>query len=313
MDADRRLPSWNDGPTRSALLDFIDAADALPVEARVAVFDNDGTLWCEKPNYPQLVFMLDELRRAVAANPRLAERDEYRALIDNDSGAQGEIGLERIAYALLELCAGIGPEEFEDRVASFFAQRRHPEGSVSYLDVRYQPMLELIDELRAHGFDVFIVTGGGADFVRAISRRFYGVSPEAVVGSLVGYEFTRDAEGRPRLLRTAELFGEVNEGAPKVTSIQRQLGRRPIFAAGNSPGDAEMLEHALGAGAPSMALLVNHDDAEREYAYEGRAGSFEIEGSFVDAARGLGITVISMRSDWATVFPPGPREALKLD
>lgn len=304
MDTDLRLPSWNDGPTRSALLDFVDAADALPVEARVAVFDNDGTLWCEKPNYPQLVFMLDELRRAVAADPRLVERDEYRALIDDDADAQAEIGLERIAFALLELCAGISPEEFDDRVASFFAQWRHPERGVSFLDMRYQPMLELLDELRAHAFDVFIVTGGGAEFVRAISRTFYDVAPEAVVGSLVGYELTRDAEGRPRLVRTAELFGDVNEGAPKVTSIQRQLGRRPVFAAGNSPGDAEMLEHALAAGAPSMALLVDHDDAEREYAYEGQAGSFETDGSFVDDARRLGITVVSMRSDWATVFPP---------
>ena len=163
-------------------------------------------------------------------------------------------------------------------------------------------MLELIDELRAHEFDVFIVTGGGAEFVRAISRTFYDVSPDAVVGSLVGYEFTRDADGRPRLLRTTELFGEVNEGAPKVTNIQLQLGRRPIFAAGNSPGDAEMLEYALAAGTPSMALVVSHDDAEREYAYEGRAGSFETDGSFDDTARGLGITVVSMRSDWVTVF-----------
>ena len=237
--------------TRTALLGFIDAADALPVEDRVAVFDNDGTLWCEKPLYPQLLFMIDELRRAVGADPSLAGREEYRALIDNDLAAQAGIGLERIAFALLELCAGIEPEAFDDRVASFFAQHRHVERGVSYLDLRYQPMLELLDELRAHGFDIFIVTGGGAEFVRAISRAFYDVSPDDVVGSLVGYEFTRDDEGRPRLLRTTELFGEVNEGEPKVTNIRLQLGRRPIFAAGNSPGDAEMLEYALAAGTPS--------------------------------------------------------------
>jgi len=304
MNRDRRLPSWNEGPTRTALIDFIDAAATLPLTARVAVFDNDGTLWCEKPNYPQLMFMLDELRRAVAADSALGERDEYRALLTNDSALLAHIGLERVAFALLELCAGIGPEEFDNRVISFFAQRRHPDRGVSYLDMRYQPMLELIDELRAHDFDVFIVTGGGADFVRAISRTFYDVSPEAVVGSLVGYELTRDANGRPGLLRTTELFGEVNEGASKVANIQLQLGRRPIFAAGNSPGDAEMLEYALASGATSMALLVDHDDAEREYAYEGRAGSFESDGSFEEQASGLGITVVSMRSDWVTVYPP---------
>ena len=304
MDADVRLPSWNPGPTRTALIDFIDAADALPIEDRVAVFDNDGTLWCEKPAYPQLLFMLEELRRAIGADPSLAEREEYRAMIEHDRAAQAEIGLERIAFALLELCSGIGPEEFDERVVGFFANSRDAARGVPYIETRYQPMLELLDELRAHDFDVFIVTGGGAEFVRAISREFYDVSPDAVVGSLVGYEITRDAEGRPRLLRTTELFGEVNEGAPKVSNIQLQLGRRPILAAGNSPGDAEMLEYALAAEGPTMALLVNHDDAEREYAYEGRAGSFETDGSFEETARGLGITVVSMRDDWATVFPP---------
>jgi phosphoglycolate phosphatase-like HAD superfamily hydrolase len=302
----RRLPSWNDGPTRTALLSFVDAADALPIEERVAVFDNDGTLWCEKPNYPQLLFMLDELGRAATADPTLASREEYRALIDRDVDAQAAIGLERIAFALLELCAGIGPEEFNDRVVAFFEQHRHPDRGVAYIDMRYQPMLELLDELRAHHFDVFIVTGGGAEFVRAISRSFYLVSPDAVVGSLVGYDFVRDEAGRPTMLRTTDLFGEVNEGAPKVTNIQLQLGRRPIFAAGNSPGDAEMLEYAVAVSGPSMALLVEHDDAEREYAYEGRAGSFETEGSFSDDAAQLGITVTSMRRDWATVFPATP-------
>ncbi len=304
MGSDTRLASWNPGPTRSALLDFIDAADALPVEDRVAVFDNDGTLWCEKPMYPQLLFMLDELRRAIGADPSLAEREEYRALIDQDRSAQAEIGLERIAFALLELCTGIGPEEFDDRVVAFFERSRHPDRGVAYLEMRYQPMLELVDELRAHDFAVFIVTGGGAEFVRAVSRRFYDVSPDAVVGSLVGYEFARDAAGRPALRRTTQLFGQVNEGAPKVTNIQLQLGRRPIFAAGNSPGDAEMLEYALATGSPSMALLVNHDDADREYSYEGEAGTFETDGSFAESAAGLGITIASMRDDWATVFPP---------
>ncbi len=297
-----RLPSWNQGRTRSALLDFIDAADELPVEDRVAVFDNDGTLWCEKPAYPQMLFMLDELRRAVGDDPSLAEREEYRALIDHDSAAQAEIGLERIADALLELCAGIGPDEFDARVASFFERSRHPDRQVTYIELRYRPMLELLDELRSHEFDVFIVTGGGAEFVRAISRPFYAVSPDAVVGSLVGYEFARDDAGRPVLLRTTQLFGEVNEGAPKVSNIQLQLGRRPIFAAGNSPGDAEMLEYALAADGPTMALLVNHDDADREYEYEGVAGTFETDGSFTELAAGLGITIASMRDDWSTVF-----------
>jgi phosphoserine phosphatase len=298
-----RLPSWREGAVRTALLEFVDTADSLPIEDRVAVFDNDGTLWCEQPAYPQLLFMLDELRQAASADASLTERPEYQALLERDDAAQAEIGLERIAFALLELEAGIGPEEFDRRVVDFFSRSRHPDRDVPFPAMRYQPMLELINELRAHNFDVFIVTGGGAEFVRAISRSFYDVSPDAVVGSLVGYRFTRDSGGRPRLLRTNELFGDVNEGEPKVTNIRRQLGRRPIFAAGNSPGDTEMLEYALAGTGPSMALLVDHDDPEREYAYEGRAGSYGTEGSLLEAARQLGFTVASMRHDWATVFP----------
>jgi hypothetical protein len=297
MSGGRRLASWNDGATRDAVLGFIDAADAVAVHERVAVFDNDGTLWCEKPNYPQFDFMVDQLRRAVAADPTLAERTEYRSLIAHDSSAIAEIGLERIAMALLELCVGIEPAEFDARVRAFFAE------NPSYRLRRYQPMLELLDELRAHDFSVFIVSGGGTEFVRAIGRDFYGVEPHAVVGSLVGYEFVRDASGAPRLLRTLELFGEVNEGAPKVTNIQRQLGRRPIFAAGNSPGDTEMLEYALACDGPSLAITIDHDDAEREAAYESTAGTFETEGSYLDGARRLGVTVVSMRDDWATIFP----------
>jgi phosphoglycolate phosphatase-like HAD superfamily hydrolase len=297
-----RLASWRDGAVRDALIGFVDAAGALPVHERVAVFDNDGTLWCERPNYVQLEFMVDELRRAVAANPELAERGEYRALLEQDRAAQSEIGLERIAFALLELCVGIEPAEFDARVRAFFARGVHTQRSVPYRRLRYQPMLELLDELRAHDFSVFIVSGGGTEFVRAISEDFYGVEPQDVVGSLVGYEFVRSTTGAPRLLRTLELFGEVNEGPPKVTNIQRQLGRRPIFAAGNSPGDTEMLEYALAADGPSMAITIDHDDAEREYAYEGVAGSFESEGSYLDQMRALGVTVVSMRDDWSSVF-----------
>jgi phosphoserine phosphatase len=297
------LPSWNSGPTKTALLEFLAASNDVPVHDRVAVFDNDGTLWCEKPNYPQLMFMLDELRRAVAVDPALADREEYRALIEHDAVAQADIGLERIAMALLELDAGITPEEFDARVVDFFARSAHPAWGVPYASTRYQPMLELLDELRAHDFDVFIVSGGGAEFVRGISRSFYEVSPDDVVGSLVDYRFHRDENGRPELKRTSELFGEVNEGESKVSSIRRQLGRRPIFAAGNSPGDTEMLEYALAGDGPSMAVLVEHDDAEREYEYEGRAGSFESDGDFVATAKRLGVVVVSMRDDWSQIFP----------
>ena len=297
------LPSWNDGPTKRAILEFVEAARDVPVDARVAVFDNDGTLWCEKPNYPQLEFLLAELARAVAADSALSERAEYRALIEGDVVAQSELGLERIAVALIELCAGIEPEEFDARVRTFFATTRHADRRVPLTQIRYQPMLELLDELRRADFDVFVVTGGGTEFVRAIGNEFYGVPPERVVGTRANYDFVRDPDSRPRLVRNGELVAaDANEGAAKVINIQRELGRRPIFAAGNSPGDAEMLDYAMAADGPTMALLVDHDDAEREYRYESVAATFETEGSFLDTAAAHGWTVASMRHDWATVF-----------
>jgi len=297
------LSLWNDGPAKSALLDFLAASVEVPVDDRVAVFDNDGTLWCEKPNYVQLEFMLAELARAVTADPSVGAREEYRALIEHDSTAQAELGLERIAMALVELYAGISPTEFDDRVRTFFADATQRERGVAYRSLRYAPMLELVAALRERDFDVFIVSGGGTEFVRAISRDFYDVSPDDVVGTLVTYEFARGDDGRPHLVRGAALDGSAaNEGEVKVANIQRHLGRRPIFAAGNTAGDREMLEYALAADGPTLALLVDHDDAEREYAYQAQAGTIDFEGDLVQFGRDIGWTVASIFNDWATVF-----------
>ncbi len=292
------LPSWRPGATRDAVVGFLDAARDVPVDARVAMVDNDGTLWCEKPAYPQLAFLLGELDRAVADDPGLADVPEYRALVDQDRAAQAELGLERIAVALVELCAGIEPEEFTARVRDFVATAAPPTLPRRLPDLRYAPMLELLDELRRRDFDIAIVTGGGTEFVRAISRDFYGVEPERVVGSRVGYRFARDDDDRPRLVRTGDIDGLVNEGEAKVVHIQRALGRRPILAAGNSPGDTEMLEYALASEWPSLALLVDHDDEDREYAYRGEAGSAGLERRLDPSVA----TVVSMRDDWARVF-----------
>jgi phosphoserine phosphatase len=296
---DDPLPSWREGAVKHALLDFLVAARTVPVAERVAMFDNDGTLWCEKPQYLQLLFMLDQLRQAVALDPSLAAQPEFRALIEHDHAAQAALGLERIAVALLQLTIGIGPREFDDRVRGFVAAAVDP---VPLRRLRYRPMLELIAALRAESFSVFIVTGGGTEFVRAISQDFYGVPPEGVVGTLVNYDFTRDATGVPQLVRSAEMVGTANEGEAKVVNIQRELGRRPIFAAGNTAGDREMLEYALATDGPAMALLVDHDDADREYAYEPEAVTIEFDGSFTAFARDSGWTVVSIRDDWEHVF-----------
>jgi phosphoserine phosphatase len=281
---------------------FLVACREVPPELRTAVFDNDGTLWCEKPHYPQLAFLLTELREAVNADPELGSIPEYRALLDGNQAAMAEMGLERLALALVELFEGMEPTEFIDRVRGFVASTTHPDRGVGYGRMVYQPMLELIEALTALDFTVCIVTGGGTEFVRAISRDLYGVEPERVVGTLVSYEMRR-RDGRPYLVRAAQTVLEANEGAAKVTNIQTELGRRPILAAGNSAGDKEMLEYATASDLPSLALLVDHDDPGREYAYESRAGSFEADEPIVDTARRLGWTVVSMASDWEQIFP----------
>jgi phosphoserine phosphatase len=214
-----------------------------------------------------------------------------------------EMGLERLALALVEIFEGLEPEAFEQRVDRFFSIAVHPDKGVGYGRLIYQPMLELIGELHDRDFTVCIVTGGGTEFVRTVSDDLYGVPPERVVGTLVSYEMKRRDDGRPFLVRSAQSVLDANEGATKVTNIQTALGRRPILAAGNSAGDREMMEYATASGLPSLALLVDHDDADREYAYESKAQTFEEDEPIIVTARRLGWTVASMAQDWSQVFP----------
>ncbi|MGI9641949.1 MAG: HAD family hydrolase [Acidimicrobiia bacterium] len=296
------LPSWREGATRTAIEEFLAASDDIPLDERVAVFDNDGTLWSEKPAYTQVTFFQKELRMAVADNPELADRPEVAAILSGDTAAIGKLGLERIGVALMDIHAGLTPEEFSRRVADFFSSEQHPTRG-AYRNTRYQPMLELLDELRARQFDCYVVSAGGAEFVRVISDDFYDVSPEGVVGSQIDYEFARDENGSVRLTRTNTLAsGSPNEGQTKPSNIQRILGRHPCVAGGNSAGDAEMLEYAKAYNGPSLALLVNHDDGDREYAYESVAGTFAADERITDTADRLGWTVISIKHDWSTVF-----------
>ncbi|WP_336923471.1 HAD family hydrolase [Aquipuribacter sp. SD81] len=301
--SEHRLPSWREGAARDAVLRFLADSAALPVEDRLAVLDVDGTLWCERPRYVQLDFFLDQLDGALRSRPGLRERPELRAVLEHDDAALADLGLPRVAAALVELCEGLSPQDFTARVREFFAVRTQPERGVPYRDLRYAPMLELLDELRAHGFDVALVTGGGAEFVRAVSLDLFGVPPQSVVGSQIGYRFARDDTGRPGLRRTAEVdAGGVNEGEAKVTNTQRVLGRAPALAAGNSPGDTELLQWAGSAGGPSLALLVEHDDAEREAAYTSEAGSFHAAEPIGTTARRCGWTTVSVARDWDRVL-----------
>ena len=296
------LPSWRPGPTREAVLQFLDAAASLPVGDRVAAFDNDGTLWCEKPTYAQYDFFEEALRTAHAADPALHDRAEYAALLDGDRAAMAGIGLERIALALADLFVGEDPVEFATRVRDFLGRAQHRTLGMPLARTVYRPMLELIDELRKREFTVVVVTGGGTEFVRAVSGQLYGVPPEAVVGTLIEYDLVRDSGGAPRLERTARVHGVANEGAAKVSHLQSQLGRRPVLGAGNSGGDREMLEWAAAGEGPRLALLVDHDDPDREFRYVGSAETFTETEPITEVGERLGWTVVSMKDDWSQVF-----------
>ena len=296
-----RLPSWRPGQTRDALLTFLDEAAGLPVDQRVACLDNDGTLWCEKPTYVQFDFFVDVLKTSVGKDPSLAQKPEFAALLSGDAAAIGDIGLERIAFALASLCAGISPEAFTALVHDFMGRAVHATLERPLRTNTYRPMQELLAELRELDFTIAVVTGGGTEFVRGVSQDLYAVPPERVVGTLVEYDYS-DEEDRPLLLRSTRILGGANEGAVKVNNIQTQLGRRPILAAGNSGGDRQMLEWAATGEGPTLALLVNHDDAEREFSYLSSAETFAETEPITDVGARLGWTIISMANDWETVF-----------
>lgn len=302
IESGELLASWRPGATRDAVVDFLASSSDVDPADRLAVFDNDGTLWCEKPAYPQLAFFVHELRAAVESDAGLGERPEYAALLDHDHAAIERLGLPRIGLALLELFAGWSPERFTQRSRDFLLRETHPTLGRPFARAVYQPMLELMDALRAHGFTVAIVSGGGTEFVRSVSRQLYGVEPQAVVGSFIGYEYRADA-GSVGLVRTAALHGDANEGSAKIFSIQQHLGRRPIFAAGNSAGDKEMLDWVVAGAGPSLGLLVDHDDAAREFAYESVAGTFSSDERIVDVGRASGWVIASMAGDWEQIFP----------
>ncbi len=302
------LPSWNDGAARTAIVDFVDrvteegGTDFVPPAERVAVLDNDGTLWCERPMYVQALFVFSRLREAAAARPELAEQPVVKALLAGDLASAQQYGHEAVAGVLLELDAGRTTDEFTRDAERWLATAEHPRFGRPHRELTYAPMLELMDLLRSRGFRVFIVTGGGVEFVRAAGEELYGVAPDDVVGSAVQVSFER-RDGRVVLVRQAAVLGSPNEGPPKAMNIQTHIGRRPILAAGNSAGDREMLEYAHTGERPSLCLVVDHDDAEREYAYAGSAVTDPDAESILVSAERMGWTVVSMRRDWNRIFP----------
>ncbi len=294
------LSLWNDGQAKSVLTDLLSNVDSIEPSRRVAVFDNDGTLWTEKPNYTQLDFFIAELASRAETDASLAERAEYRAILQGDKAALGEMGIERVAFALVELFDNSRPHVFDDAVRGFMNNATHPHG-MGYNATAYAPMLQLLDALRAVGIEPFIVTGGGTDFVRVFSQEMYGVPPWHVVGTTVEHTVADNDDGWPELRRTSALLGGPNEGDEKIANIRLHLGVRPILAVGNSEGDAAMLEYTTRDPERGVGVLIDHDDPEREYQYTSSAVTVAGE-PVLDTAERLGWTVVSMANDWKSVW-----------
>ena len=302
------LPSWNDGAARAAILSFVDRVtrqggqDFLPPPERIAVFDNDGTLWSEQPMYVQLAFAIDRVKILSPSHPEWRTTQPFKAAIDGDLKALAASGERGLLELVMATHAGNTTEEFERIVSDWIASARHPATGRPYTEMVYQPMLELLAYLRANGFKTFIVSGGGVEFVRPWAERVYGIPPEQVIGSSIRTKYeVRD--GRPVIARLPELnFLDDKDGKP--VAIHQHIGRRPVAAFGNSDGDFQMLEWTTAGPGPRLALIVHHDDAAREVAYDRKSHAGRLARG-LDEAPSRGWIVASMKRDWNAVFPPG--------
>jgi phosphoglycolate phosphatase-like HAD superfamily hydrolase len=302
---DDRLPSWNDGPTRSAITDFVarvttqGTAAFVPPEQRIAVFDNDGTLWCEQPMYVQLAFVLDRVKDLAPLHPDWKTRQPFQAVLEGDMRALGASGEKGMMELMAATHAGMTTEEFAKVVSAWLATARDPRFKRPYTELIYQPMLELLGYLRASGFKTFIVSGGGIEFMRPWTETIYGIPPEQVVGSSIKTRFEM-RDGRPTLFRLPEL-NFIDDGTGKPVGINQHIGRHSIAAFGNSDGDLEMLQWTTMSGGIRLGLIVHHTDAEREYAYD-RQSHFGKLDKALDAAALNKWSVADMKKDWKRVF-----------
>lgn len=301
------LPSWNEGSVKKSITDFVSRVtmeggpDFVPPAERVAVFDNDGTLWSEQPYYFQLAFAVDRIKAMAPHHPEWATKQPFKGIIENDMKAAlagGEKGLLEIVAVTH---AGMTTADFSQEVLDWMATARHPRFQRPYTGLIYQPMLELMSFLRSNGFKTFIVSGGGIEFMRPWVEKAYGIPPEQVVGSSGVTKFEVGKDGVPVLLKEAQVEF-INDGPGKPVGINRFIGRRPILAFGNSDGDLQMLQWTMAGGGVRFAGIVHHTDAEREYAYD-RQSKFGKLDKALDEAIANKWTVVDMRQDWKTVFP----------
>ena len=300
------LPSWKDGKTKQAIMQFVKQVTTKgspkfvrPVE-RIAVFDNDGTLWAEQPMYFQLAFALDRVKALAPQHPEWKDKEPFASLLNGDvKGAL--VGGEKTMFEIVMAThAGTTTYEYEQIVTDWVASAKHPKTGRLYTEMVYQPMLELLAYLRSNGFKTFIVSGGGIEFMRPWTEKVYGIPPEQIVGSSIKtkYELRR---GKPVLVRLPEL-NFIDDKAGKPVGINQHIGRRPLMAFGNSDGDFEMLEWTTSGPGPGFGLIVHHDDRVREWAYDRQSQVGRLDKG-LDEAKTKGWTVVSMKDDWKTIFP----------
>jgi phosphoserine phosphatase len=302
------LPSWNDTEAKAAIVEFVEgvtdpSSDSfVPEDDRIAVFDNDGTLWSEQPLYFQMLYAFDVVREKAKADPSILDSDALAAAAEGDLEAVLAGGMEGLVEVINVSHSGITVEDFKADAHKWLTTETHPTSGHAYAAMIYQPMLELLSYLRLEDFTTYIVSGGGIDFIRAISEEAYGIPPWQVVGSegTTVYEVT---DGTPTLMKVGGVsFVDDSEGKP--VGIMRHIGQRPIFAAGNSDGDFQMLEWTTAGDGPRFGMFVHHNDTEREFAYD-REGRIGVLKQGLDEAAARGWVVLSMKDDWRTIYPEG--------
>jgi phosphoglycolate phosphatase-like HAD superfamily hydrolase len=307
LSTDTSLSSWNEGATKAAILDFVrrvttqGSPDFVPPSERIATFDNDGTLWCEQPNFVQGFFLIDRVKTITAEQPELAERQPFKAVLENDKPTLASFGKKELAVLIFATHTGMTPEEFRAIAQTWFESAMHPRFQRLFRECVYQPQLELLDYLRSHGFKTFIVTGGGSGVVRTVAESAYGIPPEQVIGSSskTALEWR---DGQPVLVKQPEL-SSFDDRAEKVVNIELHIGRRPILAFGNSDGDLAMLQYTAAGDGPRLALLLHHDDGDREYAYDRDFHLSPLRDALEEVPKLNGGHIVSMKQDFKQVFP----------
>jgi phosphoglycolate phosphatase-like HAD superfamily hydrolase len=300
------LPSWNDTAPKKAIIAFVEKATKpgspgfVPPAERLATFDNDGTLWAEQPIYFQFEFTRDRVKALVPQHPEWKTKPPFSKFINTPKEELVEVNEHELMEMIMVAHAGMTTDEFSKIVSDWIATARHPKTGKLFTEMVYQPMLELLAYLRANGFKTFIVSGGGIEFMRPWAEKAYGIPPEQVIGSSGKMKFEM-REGKPVLMKLPEInFIDDKEGKP--VGIQQHIGRRPVMAFGNSDGDLQMLQWTAAGSGPRFALLVHHDDAQREWAYDRKSNIGMLDKAW-DEAVAKGWTVVSMKEDWKAIFP----------